>query len=295
LTTAFSGVLLLDKPPGPTSHDVVDEVRRAFGIRRVGHAGTLDPFASGLLVVLVGSATRLSEYLLGLEKAYHATLRFGTETTTHDPEGEVVREDSSWETLTVDSVEAALAGLRGRILQQPPRYSAKKIKGTSAHARVRRGEEISLEPVPVSIHELEISSMPLPLCHLNVRCSSGTYVRALARDLGRALGPGAYLTGLRRTAVGPFSVDDATPLADLTGEVDLPRAILPPARALGHLPALEVGGQDAGRVRQGQAVAVNMSGLPENAPLRILLDGRLIAIGSRTGDVVRPKKVFPDG
>ncbi len=295
------GILLVDKPEGPTSHDVVDHVRKAAQIRRVGHAGTLDPFASGLLLVLLGSATRLSEYFLGMDKEYEATVHLGIETTTHDRDGEIVSEASSWKEVGVDTLEAALAGLRGKISQRPPAYSAKKIQGEAAHRRVRRGEEVELEPAEVEVYELEVQELDLPRVLLRVRCSSGTYIRALARDLGRSLKVGGHLSALRRTAIGPFVAPSARSL-DSLGDLEKIRAnLIPPALALAHLPSLEVGPEEAARIRQGQFLPVPRTEIPLETPVRVLLDGDLLAMAAREGDQLRPRKVlssaephFPD-
>jgi len=164
--TSPSGILLVDKPAGPTSHDVVDRIRRASGIRRVGHAGTLDPFASGVLLLLLGSATRLSEYFLNMDKSYAATVRLGAETESHDPDGKVTAEDPGWERVAEGEIQRALDCFRGRVLQLPPAYSAKKVRGEAAHRRVRRGEAVELDPVPVEIQDLELLGLELPDLHL---------------------------------------------------------------------------------------------------------------------------------
>jgi tRNA pseudouridine55 synthase len=293
--TSPVGILLVDKPAGPTSHDVVDQVRRVIGIRRVGHAGTLDPFASGLLLLLLGTATRISEYLLGMDKGYDATLRLGVETDSLDPEGEVVREVSGWDHVTIEEIEMALAGLRGRILQVPPTYSAKKIRGEAAHRRVRRGEEVTLDPVEVTVQELALAAAEPPFVRLKVLCSSGTYVRALARDLGRALGVGAHLTALRRTSIGPFLLSEAASLASLEKPESLLEAVIPSAVALSHLPAVDVEPEQAARIRQGQSLPVVGAAPPEAVPVRVLLEGGLVAIAFREGDRLRPRKVMAHG
>lgn len=289
------GILLVDKPAGPTSHDVVEHVRKAAGIRRVGHAGTLDPFASGLLLLLLGSATRLSEYFLGMEKGYEATLRLGMETDSWDLEGEVIREDPGWHRITGKEIEAALADLRGQILQTPPVYSAKKIRGEAAHRRVRRGEEVVLDPVEVTVLDLTLTGIQLPFVHLKVLCSSGTYVRALARDLGRALGVGGHLTALRRTSIGSFSVSEASLLPALGDPSAVLGALIPSAPALAHLPAVEVEPAQAARIRQGQFLPLVGNDPPEDVVVRVLLEGELVALASREGDRLRPRKVMGHG
>jgi tRNA pseudouridine55 synthase len=290
-----SGVLLVDKPSGPTSHDVVDQIREAVGMRKVGHAGTLDPFASGLLLLLLGPATRLSEYLLGLDKTYRATAWLGVETSTHDPEGEVVREDDGWRSISEADLGEALAEFRGTLLQTPPRYSSKKVGGEAAHRRVRRGEEVTLSAAEVMVHEIFLLDYSPPEAHFQLRCSSGTYVRALARDLGRRLGVGAHLTGLVRTDIGPLGLGMASPLGALTDAATIIGRLIPPALALAHLPAVEVSRSDADRIRQGQSITLEGGELPEDQPVRILLEGDLLAMGGIDGERLRPRKVLSHG
>jgi tRNA pseudouridine55 synthase len=293
--TPPAGILLVDKPVGPTSHDVVGQLRKAAQIRRVGHAGTLDPNASGLLLVLLGSATRLSEYFLGMDKEYEATVRLGVETASHDGEGEVVSRDSGWKHVRVHELEAALEGLRGRISQRPPVYSAKKIRGEAAHRRVRRGEQVKLEPVEVEVYDLTVLEVELPRVRLQVRCSSGTYIRALARDLGRSLKVGGHLSDLRRTAIGPLSVTSASSLDALSDPEAIQANLLPPALALAHLPSVEVGPDEAARIRQGRFLSTHGTEIPENIPVLLLLDGDLLAVAAREGDQLRPRKVLGAG
>lgn len=285
----------MDKPSGPTSHDAVARIRKVSGLRRVGHAGTLDPFASGLLLLLVGSATRLSEYLLGLEKEYEATARLGVETSTHDPEGEILGVSHGWASLTEEAIREAVATFRGTQLQEPPRYSAKKVGGEAAHRRVRRGEDVVLKPVEVTIHEIGLVSYRPPELRFRVRCSSGTYVRALARDLGRVLGVGAHLTGLRRTGIGGFSLEEAAPLAAILDEAEVRRRLISPAAALGHLPAIEISAAEAVRIRHGQALPTDRREPPGEVPVRILLEGELIAVGAVSGGRLCPRKVLDHG
>ncbi len=285
------GVLLIDKPIGPTSHDIVREARARLGLRRVGHAGTLDPFASGLLLLCLGPSTRISQYLSAMDKTYLATARLGVSTSTHDLDGDVVDDSSRWRELDERTVRDALEALQGVILQVPPRYSAKKLQGTAAHRRSRRGETVELEPVPVEVYEIREIRCALPFVTFAVRCSSGTYVRALARDLGDALGTGAHLTSLRRTAVGSLSVRDAVPAGDLREEVPA-AAHLPAARALAHLPAVRVGEEDAARLACGQAIEPTLEPVPDADPVVALERGTLVAIGVGRGGVLRPRKVF---
>ncbi len=293
--TSPAGILLVDKPTGPTSHDVVDHVRMASGMRRVGHAGTLDPFASGLLLLLLGSATRLSEYFVGMDKGYDATLRLGLETDSCDPEGNVIREDSNWIRVTREEVEMALVGLRGPILQTPPVHSAKKVRGQAAHRRARRGEVVALEPVEVTVRELTLEGVELPFVYLGVTCSSGTYVRALARDFGRALGVGAHLTALRRTSIGPFAVTEALPPGALGNPESVREALISSALALQHLPAVRVSPEEAARIRQGQPLPSVGEELAEEVPVRVLLEGDLVAMAYPRGGRLQPRKVLVRG
>lgn len=285
------GVLLVDKPSGPTSHDVVRQARARLGLRRVGHAGTLDPFATGLLLLCLGPSTRISQYLSAMDKTYLATARLGVSTSTHDVDGDVVDSNSRWRELDEHTVREALGAFRGAILQVPPRYSAKKVRGAPAHQRSRRGEVVRLEAVPVEVREIREIRCSLPLVTFAVRCSSGTYVRALARDLGKALGTGAHLTALRRTAVGSMSVRDAVPAGALSEDIP-PAAHLSAARALAHLPAVRVGEEDAARLACGQAVEPTLEPVPDADPVVALEQGALVAIGVGRGGVLRPRKVF---
>jgi tRNA pseudouridine55 synthase len=230
------GIVLVDKPSGVTSHDVVDAVRRALGTRKVGHAGTLDPMATGLLVLGVGRATRLLRYLGDLEKTYEGTARLGEETDTLDAEGMVVR------TAPVDvdrgAAEAAAASLIGESLQRPPAYSAVKVGGRKLYEAARSGETLEAEPRPIVVHRFEVTSFDPPAFDFRVAVSSGTYVRVLVADVGLALGCGAHLTRLVRTDVGPFSLRDAVAPDRVTG-------LLPIERAIGHLPAIRINAEEA--------------------------------------------------
>ncbi|HLV25243.1 MAG TPA: tRNA pseudouridine(55) synthase TruB, partial [Gemmatimonadales bacterium] len=201
-----ASLLLVDKPAGMTSHDVVAVARRTLRERRIGHHGTLDPFATGLLVLLVGRATRLAPWIEGEPKVYRATISFGSETDTHDLTGNVVREAPLPDAEAIDS---AILGLQGRIMQLPPKFSAKKVGGVKAYEAARRGEELELAPVPVTIYEWDIESRSPGELVARITCSGGTYIRALARDLGVNSGSAAHLTGLRRLAAGPLAVTDS--------------------------------------------------------------------------------------
>lgn len=215
--TPSSGLVVVDKPGGMTSHDVVARIRRLAGTRKVGHAGTLDPMATGVLVLGVDRATRLLGHLTLTDKRYDATLRLGATTTTDDAEGEVL-ETRPTSGLTEDAVRAVLASFVGEIDQVPSAVSAVKVDGKRAYARVRAGEEVDLPARRVTIYSLEVTAVDLPTVEISVHCSSGTFVRAIARDLGAALGVGGHLTALRRTTVGPFGLDRARTLEALTDD-----------------------------------------------------------------------------
>lgn len=291
------GFLPVDKPEGPTSHDVVARARRALGIRKVGHTGTLDPFASGLLLLCVGPATRLAEFVSALDKEYVAEAVLGVETDTLDREGRILRGPERLDHVDPERIESALAGLRGERLQRPPSFSAKKVGGEAAHRRARRGESVELVPVPVVVHRIELIDLELPLVRFRVRCSAGTYVRALARDLGEALQVGAHLRALRRTRIGPFRVEDALGTEEL-GEADrVEAAWIPSLAAVGHLPRVDVTAEEAGRLAQGQEIPLrpNLPETPEGRPVAVALGEELLAVGERRGPSLRPRKVLVHG
>ena len=287
------GVLAVDKPVGPTSHDVVARARRALGTRRVGHTGTLDPLASGLLLLCVGPATRLSQFLVGRDKRYRTTVRLGVGTDSLDADGEVVERDEAWRGLDAARVRDAVAALRGDQDQIPPALSAKKVGGVPAHRRVRRGEDVRLDPVPVTIHAAEVVAVSLPDVTLDVHVSSGTFVRSLARDLAATLGTTGHVTELRRTAVGEIGLDAAVPLDALESQdrdADLPW--ITPLEAVAHLPAHAVSVDEARRLGFGQRLARETG--PDDAPVcvRVELEGRLVAIADIEDGALRPRKVF---
>ena len=285
------GVLPVDKPVGPTSHDAVARVRRALNTRQVGHTGTLDPFASGLLLVCVGAATRLAEYLTGMPKTYVATLRLGEATDTDDLTGEVVAASDGWHAVSAEAIEAALTAQVGTILQVPPAYSAKKVDGERMYAAARRGEEVVRTAVPVTIYAIRVLRIALPEVEFEVECGAGTYIRAIARDVGMALGVGGHLRALRRTRSGPHAVEAAVPL-DALGDADRVRAaMLTPLQAVAHLPRVEVDGDGIAALRHGRAVPA-AADTPGDGPVAIAAAGELLAIGARDGDWVRPRKVF---
>lgn len=294
------GVLLVDKASGPTSHDVVGRARRALGQERIGHTGTLDPFATGLLLLLVGPATRLAEYFHRLDKAYRATIRLGEETDTLDRTGRTVGTSDEWRERTDADVRAALAEFRGEILQRPPAYSAKRVDGRRAHEMARAGEEVELEPEPVIVHELELIGWEPPEATVRTVVGTGTYLRSLARDVGRELGVGAHLRELRRTRIGPFGVGEALPDSELEPGV---RLVKPhgrrPAAGVSWLPRRELAPDERGRVEHGQRVERGRirsgSGGEEPGagdPVALVDGDRLVAVAELVGDELQPRKVF---
>jgi tRNA pseudouridine55 synthase len=292
MSAEHAGVLLVDKPEGPTSHDVVGLARRALRTRRVGHTGTLDPFASGLLLLCVGWATRIAEYLSGLPKSYRAVARLGVVTDSADRMGAVVEASDGWQGLGAGEIEAAFQAQVGTILQLPPAYSAKRIGGERAYDLARRGEVVELEPVRVTIERIEILELALPEVTFEVECSSGTYVRSIARDVGAILGVGAHLTALRRTRVGCHDVAGAVSASRLDDPDAVREAWLTPAAALTHLPRVEVGGEELAALTYGRAIPAGERA-PEGAPVAITCQGQLVAIGEVEHELLRPRKVFP--
>jgi tRNA pseudouridine55 synthase len=287
-----TGVLPVDKPEGPTSHDVVARVRRALKTRAVGHTGTLDPFASGLLLVCVGPATRLAEYLTGLPKTYVATMRLGAATDTDDLTGEVIGASDEWHSVTRERIDAALQAQVGTIEQLPPIYSAKKVDGERMYAAARRGEALERKPSTVTIHAIRLLGIDLPDVEFEVECGAGTYIRAIARDAGDLLGVGGHLRTLRRTCVGPHTVDRAVPLDLLDDQARVREAMLTPLEAVAHLPRAIVDDPGIAALRFGRALSAAPE-IPEGRPVALASeDGTLLAIGERTGDVLQPRKVF---
>jgi tRNA pseudouridine55 synthase len=252
-----SGVLVVDKPIGLTSHDVVQIIRRGTGIRRAGHTGTLDPRASGVLVVLVGPAVRLSEYVSASDKRYQATIRLGSSTDTYDADGVVTKSNVSVDSITEDRFVEVLEQFIGEIEQVPPPYSAVKVKGKKAYEMAREGEEVDLSPRKINVYSLEVLEWAPPEVVIDVYCSSGTYVRSLANDLGNALGCGAHLVGLRRTKSGRFTLRDAVPLRRLQEGFDAGdwyRHLIPAAEALADWPMVELNADGVELVRHGHRV-----------------------------------------
>ena len=279
-----SGLVVVDKPGGMTSHDVVSRVRRLVGTRKVGHAGTLDPMATGVLVLGVNRATRLLGHLMLTEKSYDATIRLGVSTTTDDAEGEVVA-TAPTQGLDEAKVRAAAAEFVGDLLQVPTAVSAIKVDGKRAYQRVRAGEDVALPARPVTVHELVVTDVRGADLDVSLRCSSGTYVRAIARDLGARLGVGGHLTALRRTAVGPYDLSVARTLEQLADDPSL----LPIAQAArAAFPTYDLDDAGAADVRHGRALDLQLDGLTAVfAP-----DGEFLALYEPRGGVARAVAVF---
>lgn len=298
----LDGILVVAKPPGPTSHDVVALVRRLTSTRRIGHGGTLDPFAGGVLPLFLGRATRMAEYHLGDPKAYRATVCFGATSTTDDLEGELRPVGTA---PTRAAVEDVLPRFRGRIVQQPPAYSAIKVGGRRAYAMARAGERPELPPRDVEITTLDLASWDgsdpeRPIADVEVECSAGTYVRALARDIGAATGSGAYLGALTRTRSGPFRVADAVSLDDLRsaasdGSERLASLLLPADAGLDSMPVAVVADEDIEAIARGQHVRARDHVAAGDGPYRLRdSTGRLLAIASLSRGRFAPDKVFVD-
>lgn len=281
---APEGLLLVDKDAGMTSHDVVDAVRRAFGTRKVGHAGTLDPMATGLLIVGMGRATRLLRFLGGLPKTYEGTGILGVETTTLDADGEVIRTADAG--VERDALEGAVRALIGDSMQRPPAYSAVKVGGRKLYEAARDGEVLEAAPRPIRVDAFEILTYEAPAFGFRVTCSGGTYVRALVADVGSALGCGAHLGRLRRTAIGPFDVTNAASPEAL----DRP---LPLERAVAHLPRV-----DLEEVEEARAAANGSILAPTGieGPYAVFApNGQLIGVWRDEGAKARPEMVLGPG
>jgi len=279
--------VLVAKPAGPTSHDVVDIVRRALGEQRVGHLGTLDPFAQGLLVLVVGRATRLAAYAAEWPKAYEGVIRLGVTTDTDDLTGAVVA-TAPWTGITPAQLAAVIDGFRGRYEQRPPAYSAVKIAGERAYARARRGEPVEPTARDVDIRELEIVEAAVPDLQFRATVSGGTYLRSLARDIGAKLGCGAHLVALRRTAVGPLRVSDAVAPEAVT------RAAVRDASVLvGHLPRRHVNEEERDAVVHGRPVKSDPTA-ESRQPIAVFAGEELVAVAEQAGDLLKPRVVVAE-
>jgi tRNA pseudouridine55 synthase len=294
----MTGILLVDKPAGMTSHDVVDHVRKASGIRRVGHTGTLDPNATGLLILCLGKATRLSEHLTGLDKAYEGVMRLGVVTDSYDSDGEVVEEHPVPE-LDVAAIQAVCDQFVGDIQQIPPMVSAVKVDGQPLYKRARKGEVVERQPRPVTVSEFKVLGYTAPEASLRVRCTRGTYVRSLCHEVGEKLGCGAILSALRRTEVGTHSVADAAPLDALLTKEDVLSRLIPMGDALDY-PSVVVRSECRSVVLTGGTLAPRDLMKPcmeTEGWVQVKTDnGRLLALGqietSAAGALIHPKRVF---
>jgi tRNA pseudouridine55 synthase len=298
----MDGILNINKPTGMTSHDVVAKVRKLLKQRRVGHAGTLDPAASGVLPICVGQATRVAEYLSESGKAYQATIVFGAVTDTYDSEGTIIRTASAQD-LTLSKIEALLPAMLGEHMQIPPRYSAIKLQGQPAYKRARAGEDVAMEARPITIYQLEIinwqPSQP-PTLTLAIECSKGTYIRSLAYDLGEQAGCGAYLGGLVRTRSGPFSLAESITLehlAEAAAQGLIEQFLFPADKALEHYPSLILDEAMTERVKHGNAFQLEEKpdAVSEQGLARVYDDtGKFVAIAEWDAErrVWQPAKVF---
>ncbi len=292
------GLLNIDKPAGWTSHDVVNRVRRSTGVKKVGHAGTLDPTATGVLVLCLGKATRLSEYIMGHTKTYQAIVRFGATSTTYDAQGEITPSSEAMPFSRVE-LEAQLSGFTGHIQQVPPMYSAIKQGGEKLYEKARRGEEVERAAREVTIYKLTLESFVYPEAIITVRCSPGTYIRSVAHDLGQVMGQGAYLDGLVRTASGDnFTLSNAVPWRQLEADIAAgtwQTHIMSVRAGLSQLPYIELNNQQAATVRQGGPLQL---GISNRGPVQVWThDGDFVGIMAREGEaddqaVWRPEKVF---
>jgi len=292
---AIPGLLLVDKPAGMTSHDVVSRVRKLAGTKKVGHAGTLDPMATGLLVLGIESGTKLLTFVVGADKTYYATIRLGSSTITDDREGESLEQASQekLDGITVEQIHLELAKLRGVIQQVPSAVSAIKVNGEKAYDRVRAGEVFELKSREVTISKLEVlgeirSGEGFIDLDVVVDCSSGTYIRAIARDLGKALGVGGHLTQLRRTRIGKYEVENAVNLEGLTGELPISKSV---SAVRDVLPILEVSSEDALALRQGKRVAKAIHGITA-----LICEDVLVAVAEPAGNQsLKSLVVFNEG
>lgn len=305
----LNGVLVVDKPSGPTSHDVVARVRRAIGEKRVGHTGTLDPLATGVLALVIGRATRLAQFLSSDDKEYIASVRLGMSTPTYDGEGladfrlkpEATETDARDFRLKPEGLDAALACFRGTYLQTPPPFSAKKVAGTRAYQHARKQQAVELKPVEVTVHALDLVGFEGDRLELRLVCSSGFYVRTLAHELGRHLGCGGYLEALRRTRAGEFTVEQSVPLAVIEREgATAGSRLIPPERLLPALPAVTLNARGLRRAVHGNTIGPEdvldpgdlITGFPPKIRLFDPAGGLLAIAESQPGGALHPTIVL---
>ena len=311
----MNGIIVIDKPPDWTSHDVVAKLRGVLKTRKIGHAGTLDPFATGVLVVCVGLATRLVQFLIGLEKEYLATVRLGFATDTQDRTGKPITPLQSSKALSDEDIRRVLATFKGEQAQLPPMYSAKKIDGVTLHRAARAGQTVEREPVRITVYEIALVDGGLGQSHddgtrdfrMQVRCSSGTYIRTLAHDIGSALGTGAHLSALRRLAVGPFTISQALTLRDVEERVSagvIEQDLISLSDCLPGVRRMTILSEEVHHLVHGRAIilhqdrVVEVSSITASTPPDLVRlcnqEGGLIAIGEmdRAEMIIRPKVVF---
>jgi tRNA pseudouridine55 synthase len=290
--THANGLLNINKPVGPTSFQIIERLRRLTGIRKIGHTGTLDPLAAGVLPVCVGHAVRLSEYLTSDDKVYRAEITFGVRTTTDDAEGEIVsRQDVE---LKREEIEAVLPEFTGDVDQVPPHYAAIKIEGKHMYDLARRGTPFEAAPRHIRIERLTLLDWSSPRALIEVACGKGTYIRALARDLGERLGCGAFLTALTRTRCGAFSIENSVAFDQLNAAPDWRTFLLPPDAALQSWPAVQLDAHSTQRLAHGHAVHAPVSAATGTLVRAYASDGQFCAVLRVTGDndELRPEKVF---
>jgi len=283
MAEAMDGIIVVDKPAGWTSHDAVNRMRRLAGTRKVGHLGTLDPMATGVLPLVIGRATRLAQFFMRSDKVYDARIRFGYSTDTYDREGKATSSPVT-PVLTREMLEQNLEAFRGEFLLRPPPVSAKKVQGTPAYRMARKQIEVELEPVPVHVYELNLMALEGPEAVVWTRCSAGTYMRSIAHELGEAIGCGAHLSALRRMCAGDFSIEQAQSMEELeklAHEGRLDEALIPASQLLPAFPSVIGDEATAGRVRQGRDFPVSpfRAGSGARYVKAVSSDGRLIAIG----------------
>ena len=301
----FDGILIIDKPAGITSHDVVARVRRIVKMKRIGHTGTLDPFATGVMVILVGKATRLAQFLDKDAKEYEAVVQFGFETDTGDLTGLRIadcglRIKENLQSLNFDGIERVLENFRGEVEQTPPMYSAKKIAGKKLYELARKGIEIERKPVKVTIYKLEILNLKPETWNLKLKvvCSAGTYIRTLAQDIGRKLGVGAHLAELKRTRAGKFEISKAVTLEELEKIVaaeKLSEILISMNEAVSHLPEIKLSAEEINKTKNGIKLRVESAEIADNGFCRMTdKDANLIAVGfyDAAEKIVQPKLVL---
>jgi tRNA pseudouridine55 synthase len=289
------GLFVVDKPVGPTSHDVVAVIRRGTQIHKVGHTGTLDPYASGVLIILLGGVTRLAEYLLELDKEYLATVRFGAATTTYDAAGPITATRPF--SIREEALLAKLETFVGERLQVPPAYSAIQVNGRRAYDMARKGEAVELEPRTVHIHQLELVRWESPNAVIRVRCSRGTYIRALARDIGEAMNTFAHLATLRRTRLGPFAVEHATTLDELKRRFldgSWEQAAMPSSAVLEGWQTVTLSAEEEEKIRKGIAIPASSGATGRARAINAERDLVAVLEGDSAAGTWKPRKVFAE-